>query len=255
MKLLTHLYILSAFLFLMVGCEEKDPPANQVITPTDFNGIRFTESGTLTVNFEEVFSSLPLKLDPDSFITLSGDTVKITDLKYYISHVSFIRSNGQVYNSQNHKLVDFGNANNGITLNVPAGDYSKITFLLGVDSFNNHAGPLDGDLDPSLGMFWGWNTGYIFYRLKGWHGINRAAIAYDIGGVPNLIKVELDLQAYKVNKNSVTVKINHDVARFFNAPNIIQLKNVVNQIHTADNPFIPTLKANMGTMFSLKSVE
>ena len=70
-----------------------------------------------------------------------------------------------------------------------------------------------------------------------------------------MIKVELDLQAYKVNKNSVTVKINHDVARFFNAPNIIQLKNVVNQIHTADNPFIPTLKANMGTMFSLKSVE
>jgi hypothetical protein len=255
MKSLKLLYFVFALLIGFVACEEKDPPAAQPVIPTDFNGIRLTESGSVSVNFEEVFGAAPLKLDPDSFITQSGDTIKISDLKYYISYISFTRSNGQVYNTQNHKLIDFGNANNQIILNVPAGDYTKLTFLLGVDSFNNHAGPLDGDLDPALGMFWGWNTGYIFYRLKGWHGANRTAIAYDVGGVPNLIKVELDLQSYKLAKNAVVVKVKHDVSGFFNSPNVIQLKNVVNQIHTADNPFIPTLKANMSAMFSLKSVE
>jgi hypothetical protein len=256
MNRLSTYFTLAIVTFALFACEKDNPPPNtQVTPPTDFNGIRLASAGTVTLNFTEVFGNSPLKLDPDSFITQSGDTIKITDLKYYISHVSFVRSNGTVYNTGNHKLVDFGNSNNAIIMSVPAGDYTRLTFLLGVDSFNNHAGPMDGDLDPGLGMFWGWSTGYIFYRLKGWHGAERGAIAYDIGGVPNLLKIEFDLQAYKVDKNNISIAVNHDVAKFFSTPNVIQLKNVVTQIHTAGNPFIPTLTANMSNMFNLKSVQ
>lgn len=237
--------------FLIASCE--DEPEEQTIT--EFSGIRLTSNGNVNINFSEMFGNTPLKLAPDSFNTASGDTVKITDLKYYVSHVTFTRADGSQFNTQNHKLIDFGNVNNAIVLPLAAGNYTKVSFLLGVDSLNNHSGMQEGDLDPSYGLFWGWNTGYIFYRIKGRYGAAQSAYAYDIGGVANLLKIEVDLSGVKVEKNNPTILLKHDVSKFFNAPNAVTLRNVSSQIHTANDPLIPTFTANMKGMFSLISVQ
>jgi hypothetical protein len=40
-------------------------------------------------------------------------------------------------------------------------------FLLGVDSLTNVSGAFGGDLDPTNGMYWTWQSGYINMKLEG----------------------------------------------------------------------------------------
>jgi hypothetical protein len=42
-----------------------------------------------------------------------------------------------------------------------------VAFLLGVDSTTSLAGVMPGDLDPVHGMYWTWQSGYIFMKLEG----------------------------------------------------------------------------------------
>lgn len=39
--------------------------------------------------------------------------------------------------------------------------------MLGVDSLHNVSGAQSGALDPALGNFWSWNTGYIMLKFEG----------------------------------------------------------------------------------------
>jgi hypothetical protein len=43
----------------------------------------------------------------------------------------------------------------------------KIGFLLGIDSLTNVSGANQGDLDPTKGMFWTWQSGYINIKIEG----------------------------------------------------------------------------------------
>ena len=46
-------------------------------------------------------------------------------------------------------------------------DFDKIKFQLGLDSFTNVSGALTGDLDPTKGMYWTWQSGYINLKIEG----------------------------------------------------------------------------------------
>ncbi len=45
--------------------------------------------------------------------------------------------------------------------------YSKVKFNIGVDSTTNVSGALGRDLDPTKGMYWTWQSGYINLKLEG----------------------------------------------------------------------------------------
>ncbi len=56
--------------------------------------------------------------------------------------------------------------------NIPAGVYKGIEFTIGVDSVRNtmDASKRTGSLDvggSARGMYWVWNSGYIFFKLEG----------------------------------------------------------------------------------------
>ncbi|RYD74793.1 MAG: hypothetical protein EOP55_14645 [Sphingobacteriales bacterium] len=74
-----------------------------------------------------------------------------------------------------------------ITINdVPTGDYTKIEYTIGVDYARNFAGAQTGALDPINGMFWTWNSGYIFVKLEGSSPKSTATsnmLTFHIGGV------------------------------------------------------------------------
>ena len=50
---------------------------------------------------------------------------------------------------------------------LPLGLYKSIKFMIGVDSTRNVSGSQTGALDPANGMFWTWNSGYIFLKMEG----------------------------------------------------------------------------------------
>ena len=50
---------------------------------------------------------------------------------------------------------------------IPNGEYTKVNYTIGVDAARNTEGAQDGALDLVNGMFWSWNTGYIFMKMEG----------------------------------------------------------------------------------------
>ena len=45
--------------------------------------------------------------------------------------------------------------------------HDKIKFNLGIDSLTNVSGVMGGDLDPTKGMYWTWQSGYINFKMEG----------------------------------------------------------------------------------------
>lgn len=100
----------------------------------------------------------------------SAYTTRITVFKWYISHLKLVENNRVVWAEKNsyHLLDAFDTTSLSFTLPTPALlTYDQIVFGLGIDSITNTSGILDGPLDPSTGMYWAWQSGYINLKLEG----------------------------------------------------------------------------------------
>ncbi|WP_353083187.1 MbnP family protein [Flavobacterium sp.] len=116
------------------------------------------------------FQKKPLVLNDKKYITKNKDTVSITKMKFYISNIILEMEDGSAYkeNSSVH-LVDAENLSSlELKLNnVPDLKINKVSFDIGIDSVSNVSEKFEGDLDPTNGMYWAWNTGYINMKLEG----------------------------------------------------------------------------------------
>lgn len=236
-----------------MGCSDDGGDDNN----TPFNGIKFTSAGSLTLSLNHLVDGKILTYAPDSFVLSGGDTLKVTKLSYYISNITLESETGQKTNLGTYHLVDESvPASKMITVgNIPAGVYKKVSFLLGVDTIRNHTGAQDGALDPAYGMFWTWNTGYIFYRLKGRVGLAATSISYDIGGDGNAITFTNDLSSYKVEGTKATLNYQMNIAEVFKGPNPIIIQNEPKEIHSnTETVLLPRMVQNMKDIFMLSSV-
>lgn len=126
-----------------------------------------------------------------------NDSVTITaeEFKYYVSNISLNKSDGTSYvvpQDSSYFLIDQANiTSRSITLNsIPEGDYSSITFILGVDSarsvssVDKRTGVLDVS-NQAKSMYWTWNSGYIFFMFEGTYSsklLFNNSFTYHIGG-------------------------------------------------------------------------
>ncbi|MBK7477876.1 MAG: hypothetical protein IPI11_18410 [Haliscomenobacter sp.] len=98
-----------------------------------------------------------------------SQTFNVTLLRYFISAIELTGPNGEYFKdevsvsaagSKGYYLIDESkSASQYVTLNdVPAGEYNKLTFTVGVDSTGVVDGAAGGMLDPATNkMFWNWN--------------------------------------------------------------------------------------------------
>lgn len=110
-----------------------------------------------------------LELGKKVYVDALQDSIKIETLKFYMGHVTFYQEDTKVAElPQPYYLID---AENPSTLRLPlptnTEQISKITFNLGVDSLTSVSGVFGGDLDPTNGMYWTWQSGYINVKLEG----------------------------------------------------------------------------------------
>ena len=147
-----------------------------------------TEKRKLFIYFENCVGSKELKLDTVTYKNALGQAFTVTNCKYYISHIKLIDSSGNVLeNKDGYYLVneDDPDSHKIELSDVPVGAYSKISFMVGVDSIHNCSGAQSGALDPVNGMFWTWNSGYIFLKLEGKSPASKSPthlFEYHIGG-------------------------------------------------------------------------
>ena len=110
----------------------------------------------------------PLRLDTP--ITLpNGTPVTITQFRFYVGHFAFCRAGKVISRNDAFHLIDASDsASFSVELDATTASVGdSISFLFGVDSLTNVSGAFGGDLDPTRGMYWAWNSGYINLKLEG----------------------------------------------------------------------------------------
>ena len=147
-----------------------------------------TGPGSLSLEFEHVFGSTNAPFALNTWYThpMTGDSLNFSMFKYYVSNVVLTAEDGSTWTApESYYLIDASTpASTMLTLeNVPANHYTGISFMLGVDSARNVSGAQTGALDPANGMFWSWNTGYIFVKAEGASpNSSTGGFEYHLGG-------------------------------------------------------------------------
>lgn len=119
--------------------------------------------------FSPIFEQEALRINQDP-AKATMETIAIDKLQFYISQIELYEGEHLVYAEENSfHLVDATQPTSlGIVLDTPADlTFSALQFNLGVDSLTNVSGAQGGALDPSNGMYWTWQSGYINLKLEG----------------------------------------------------------------------------------------
>lgn len=143
---------------------------------------------TIVIELEHVWGATaePFEMDKEFIQPMSGEKITFRTLRYYLSNVKLKKTDGSWWSEpESYRLIDAAvDIQPELEIKgVPTGDYTEISFTIGVDSTRNVSGAQDGALSPSNGMFWSWNTGYIFIKAEGDAPASATgSFAYHIGG-------------------------------------------------------------------------
>lgn len=158
----------------------------------------------LQINFRHFVGSDSLIFKTKEYVNELGQKYTVTKFKYYISNIQLINDSGKVFSSEEYFLIneDEPQSKGFSVKDVPPGNYKTLSFIIGVDSLRNCSGLQEGALDPIKGMFWAWNTGYIFLKLEGASESSTAQggiFEYHIGGfkepVNAIRKISLEMDS------------------------------------------------------------
>lgn len=161
---------------LVVSCKKSEDPAPEQPVPAEQKGtvrIRFYNKAgdsTLVLHTTGMINDTSLVLQPWEYVNENLDTFYVNTLKYYISNIKLKRAdNTEFVQPESYYLIDQSQpGSTTITItDVPVGNYTGLSFMIGVDSTRNCSGVQTGALDPANAMFWTWNTGYIFFKIEG----------------------------------------------------------------------------------------
>ncbi|MCU0423927.1 MAG: hypothetical protein MUC81_14070 [Bacteroidia bacterium] len=245
-KLILILGILFFPALLMLSCNDEGSEVKKE-TNYDGQGLNYNTTGNLIINIIHLFNENNLTRG-NKYVTDALDTISVNSLKYYVSNVQLKKSNGEWTNLKTYNLIDIedpASLSNTIS-GIPAENYTKLKFNVGIDSAMNRAGVQDGDLSPLNDMFWSWTADFIFFRIKGNYSTNKA-MTLDIGGNQHLMTVEVDLTTIKQSNQTNSITLAMNVANIFNKPNKYDLKTMSTDIHTANNADLPKLTQNINT--------
>jgi hypothetical protein len=222
-------YTIICFLFVLSSCKK-----DEVVS---------SAPGTLTLEFDNIVgdANLQLNIANTPYTNAKGEAFKLTWLTYYVSNIKVKKADGTLFidpvkpdGSTGYYLIDEADADSQevVLKNVPAGDYTEVTFTIGVDASQVNQGAQTGALDPAKGLFWSWNSGYIFFAVEGVSPVSTQTdnvFQYHVGGYKedatsataanNIKTFTLSFNGDKATVNSAHAPEVHmlmDVKKFFN---------------------------------------
>jgi len=168
------------------------------------------------------------------YINAFGEPFAVRAFKYYISDIQLWYSNNSIYklNIAPHLVSEMDSTSKQISFTAPEGKITSIQFLLGVDSITNTTGVQTGDLDPTKGMYWVWNTGYIMAKLEGTSAVAKTPgrqFTYDIGGYKSgenaarLISLSVPPASYQVTPGARNIIVKADILTWFHGTTDVKI--------------------------------
>ena len=212
----------------------------------------------LTIRVNNYVGSKLLNID-STYKNQLGQSFTITNIKYYISNIVLKKANGTKHFVRKYYLInEWEEESKQINLNdIPEGEYTCMEFIIGVDSLHNCSGVQSGALDPLNGMFWAWNTGYIFLKFDGTSTLSKSpgnTLEFHIGGYKSphncIRKVTLNFKTPLLLAANLSKEINlkADILQLFISPATVDFSKLssVTDFHNAT-----TVADNYAEMFSL----
>lgn len=255
-----QLSILLSLTFAITSCKD----------PNNGDPMPSVATGTIKLKFDHMFEGESFVLDTTVFHYKNsyGDSLGFYKLRYYVSNIKFKKADGTVYaEPESYHIIDLDPdaLNTDLFISgVPVGDYTTVEFILGVDSARNVSGAQSGALAPSNGMFWTWNSGYIFFMGEGKfendNDVTTGKFIYHVGGFSGTnkslqtISLTIPHSGYARVSNGAqsSVHLHVDLEHLFNDPEQIS----INDLKTIHMPGANALKLsnNYKNMFSLDHV-
>ena len=232
-------------------------------------------TGNLGLEFDNSFAGNDLILDTQANTTASSEVLKISSIKYIVSNIVLTAEDGSVFTypkSNSYFIVDESDAATHVLnlKDIPAANYTKVTFGIGVDKAQYEAGATgQGDFlatADAAGMMWGWSAGYKFLAFEGTFTSAQytTAVPFKVhtgqtGTDYNYTTVSLDLNSKALVRETITpqVHIKADLSKILNSTNVIKLSDN-NPNGTGANIMgganLPLITANIATMFTVDHV-
>jgi hypothetical protein len=132
--------------------------------------------GNLEVEFDNVFGNANLILNSQSNATSQGEALNISNVKYIISNIVLTKEDGTTFvypKAESYFIVSEADELSRVVEleNIPAGNYTAITFGIGVDEAQYNLGEAaQGGLFASAqneGMASVWSEGYTHLLFEG----------------------------------------------------------------------------------------
>lgn len=236
MKLLTNLAILSFLLISISSCKKADK----------------AEEANVTIEFEHFVDEKKLEKDsPLDYLNAAGNNYSVSTLKYYITNIVLVSDAGKEVALNRVNLIDaFGNATiEPITL--PNGHYTHMRFIFGVDPVRNSTGEQSGDLDPSLGMFWSWSTGYRFMIHEGKYlDKNNTAQNYVLHLGTQAAASDIDLPiGLTIDGEDKNAYVSFNINNFYNSPVIDFNDDNDRHSNASEGSWVTAMTANVSDVF------
>ncbi|MBC3789016.1 hypothetical protein FHK02_5588 [Spirosoma sp. LMG 31448] len=211
------------------------------------------QTGTLHLTFDNVAGAQDLQLTTGTYRNATGESFTPTAFNYFVSNIKLTATDGRQYivpqDSSYFLIRENVPTSQTISLaNVPVGDYKSVSFLIGVDSLRStmdigrRTGVLDpaGDHTSANGMYWSWNSGYIFMKLEGTSpsaptdATGNSTFRYHVGffggrdtrTINNLKTVTIDFGSDLASVKPAqvpTVTVQTDVLKIFEGPAAVSI--------------------------------
>ncbi|MGE0560756.1 MAG: MbnP family protein [Flavobacteriales bacterium] len=179
------------------------------IVLTTFN--LFSQNKEITIVFNPKFNGDKLELDKQ--YNFNNDTIAVSNLKFYISSIQFFKDDTLTYTiAKQYHLLNIENTSS-LTISDSIdllSSFNYMVFNLGIDSITNVSGVFGNDLDPTNGMYWTWQSGYINFKLEGTSMLCKArnnVFQFHLGGYQypfsSVQKIKLPIE----NNNIINIDI------------------------------------------------
>lgn len=146
-------------------------------------------TGSFAIEMETLVDGTDLELNTHTYVKADGQTFTVSKFKFLVSNITLTQANGTAYTVPNgYYLIDAATPDQNHLLfdNVPFGDYTGISFTVGVDAAHNNATFTSGDALTHTSDLYQAQTGdYLFLKMTGTSaqsGASDHSLAFNVGG-------------------------------------------------------------------------
>jgi len=217
---------------------------------------------TLQIQITPKFSGENLQPASFRYQTSAGETFSVTRVSYLVSDFALQRNDGSWLEISNSVAwFDYEQNRDSIRLQIPAGEFRSVRFLVGLNTNYNHADvakfPASHPLNPNLnGLHWSWQGGFIFLALEGlWRNAagELDGWAYHLARDTNATRITI--AAPLVITNETKVELDFDLATLLNAPRPLSFVKDGSSTHSRDgDPISAALVVNLAGAFRVRKI-